>query len=254
MLVLLIGDLHIPHRSSCLPAKFRKLLAPGKIAQTLSTGNLTDRETYDYLRRIAPEMHVVRGESDDTLNSVSTTFGGGAVTTSRVGANGSNTGSGGAGLPNSKVVTLGQGTGTSGGSFRGIKVGLCNGYTVLPRGDGDALLAMARALDVDVLVWGGTHRFEAYELEGRFFVNPGSATGAPAWGPGWKVDGVEIEPTPSFVLMDVQGNVLVLYVYQLIDGDVKVEKFKVSSDRFTPSHKRSSLLTHTPCAQYEKNA
>jgi len=66
-------------------------------------------------------------------------------------------------------------------------------------------------MDVDVLMWGGTHRFEAYELEGKFFVNPGSATGAMSteWWP------EEEDPVPSFVLMDVQGDVLVLYVYQL---------------------------------------
>lgn len=58
---------------------------------------------------------------------------------------------------------------------------------------------MARQLDVDVLLWGGTHRFEAYELEGKFFVNPGSITGAMTTNP-WP-EGED--PTPSFVLMDV---------------------------------------------------
>lgn len=33
-------------------------------------------------------------------------------------------------------------------------------------------------MNVDVLIWGGTHKVEAYTLEGKFFVNPGSATGA----------------------------------------------------------------------------
>lgn len=33
-------------------------------------------------------------------------------------------------------------------------------------------------MDVDVLVTGGTHTFESFETEGRFFINPGSATGA----------------------------------------------------------------------------
>jgi len=56
-------------------------------------------------------------------------------------------------------------------------------------------------MDVDVLLWGGTHRFEAYEMEGKFFINPGSATGA--LNTGWWADGEE--PTPSFVLMDVSG-------------------------------------------------
>lgn len=54
-------------------------------------------------------------------------------------------------------------------------------------------------MDVDVLLWGGSHKFEAYEMEGKFFVSPGSATGA--MGTGWWPDGEE--PIPSFVLMDV---------------------------------------------------
>lgn len=61
-------------------------------------------------------------------------------------------------------------------------------------------------MDVDVLLWGGTHRFEAYELEGKFFVNPGSGTGALSTGWGWSggEKGEEVEePTPSFCLMDV---------------------------------------------------
>lgn len=48
-------------------------------------------------------------------------------------------------------------------------------------------------------MWGGTHRFEAYELEGRFFINPGSATGAISGG--WM--SLEDPIIPSFCLMDV---------------------------------------------------
>ena len=38
-------------------------------------------------------------------------------------------------------------------------------------------------MDADILITGHTHRFEAFEYEGRFFVNPGSATGA--WHSSW---------------------------------------------------------------------
>jgi len=38
---------------------------PGKIGQIICTGNVSDKETYDYLRTIAPEVHVVRGEFDE---------------------------------------------------------------------------------------------------------------------------------------------------------------------------------------------
>ena len=40
VLVLCIGDLHIPHRAADLPPKFRSLLVPGKIHHVLCTGNL----------------------------------------------------------------------------------------------------------------------------------------------------------------------------------------------------------------------
>ena len=40
VLVLCIADLHIPHRTTDLPPKFRSLLVPGKIAHILCPGNL----------------------------------------------------------------------------------------------------------------------------------------------------------------------------------------------------------------------
>ena len=40
VLVLCIGDLHVPHRAPDLPAKFRALLVPGKIQKALCPGNL----------------------------------------------------------------------------------------------------------------------------------------------------------------------------------------------------------------------
>lgn len=68
-------------------------------------------------------------------------------------------------------------------------------------GEADVLLAEARRLDVDVLCWGGTGRFDAFEYAGRFFVNPGSVTGVGGWG--WGEEGEE--GTPSFCLMDVSA-------------------------------------------------
>lgn len=81
----------------------------------------------------------------------------------------------------------------------GLRIGFTHGHTIIPQGDAESLLIAARQMDVDVLLWGGTHRFEAYELEGKFFVNPGSATGA--FSTAWQA--VDEEPTPSFCLMDV---------------------------------------------------
>lgn len=40
VLVLALGDLHIPHRAADLPAKFKSMLVPGKIQHIVCTGNL----------------------------------------------------------------------------------------------------------------------------------------------------------------------------------------------------------------------
>lgn len=37
----------------------------GKIQQIICTGNVCDKETHEYLRSIAPEIHVVRGDYDE---------------------------------------------------------------------------------------------------------------------------------------------------------------------------------------------
>lgn len=78
-------------------------------------------------------------------------------------------------------------------------------------------------LSSDILISGHTHAFEAYEYEGRFFVNPGSATGAFSHTSDNNNNG-DTSTQPSFVLMDLQGATVVMYVYQLVDGEVKVEK------------------------------
>jgi vacuolar protein sorting-associated protein 29 len=65
VLVLVIGDLHIPHRAHDLPAKFKKLLLPGKIQQILCTGNVCDRETYEWLRTVSTDVQVVKGDYDE---------------------------------------------------------------------------------------------------------------------------------------------------------------------------------------------
>ena len=53
-----------------------------------------------------------------------------------------------------------------------------NCVQIVPWGDLESLALVCRQLDVDILISGHTHKFEAYEHEGRFFINPGSVTGA----------------------------------------------------------------------------
>jgi len=177
MLVLVLGDLHIPHRESCLPAKFKKLLVPGRIQHILCTGNLCNKESYDYLKTLAADVHVVRGDFDES------------------------------GYPEQKVVRVGQ-----------FRIGLSHGHQIVPWGDPASAALLARQLDADILITGHTHKFEAFEAETKFFINPGSITGA--------YGALDSAPTPSFVLMDIQSSTVVTYVYQLVEGEVKVERIE----------------------------
>jgi vacuolar protein sorting-associated protein 29 len=86
-------------------------------------------------------------------------------------------------LPDTKVVTVGR-----------FRIGLCHGHQLLPWADvevctrarktvahtppAQALAMQRRMLDVDVMVTGHTHKFEAFEHDGYFYINPGSITGA----------------------------------------------------------------------------
>ena len=81
-----------------------------------------------------------------------------------------------------------------------------------------ALATINRQLDCDILITGHTHKFEAYEHENRFYVNPGSITGA--------YSALESTLTPSFILMDIQSATVVTYVYQLIEDEVKVDRIE----------------------------
>ncbi|KAJ4306867.1 Vacuolar protein sorting-associated protein 29 [Collariella sp. IMI 366227] len=155
--------------NTCSPTQFKKLLSPGKIAQTLCLGNLTDRSTYDYLRSISPDLKMVRGRMDVEATS----------------------------LPLTQVVTHGA-----------LRVGFLEGFTLVSD-EPDVLLAEAHRLDVDVLCWsGGAHRFECFEYMDKFFVNPGSATGA------FRIS-------------------LTLYVYQLRKGENGAENVAVEKVTYT---------------------
>jgi vacuolar protein sorting-associated protein 29 len=90
-LVLVLGDFHIPFRASTLPSKFKKLLVPGRIHHILCSGNLCTKDSFDYLKTLANDVHIVRGDFDENFN-----------------------------YPEQKVVTVGQ-----------FRIGLCHGHQVV---------------------------------------------------------------------------------------------------------------------------
>eukprot|EP00617_Octactis_speculum_P013657 CAMPEP_0185768138 /NCGR_PEP_ID=MMETSP1174-20130828/47753_1 /TAXON_ID=35687 /ORGANISM="Dictyocha speculum, Strain CCMP1381" /LENGTH=193 /DNA_ID=CAMNT_0028452699 /DNA_START=44 /DNA_END=625 /DNA_ORIENTATION=- len=175
-LVLVVGDCHIPHRAAMIPEKFKRMLVPNKMQHVLCTGNLVTKEQYDEFRNLAPNMHIVRGDFDESSS-----------------------------FPETKVVQIGN-----------FKIGLAHGHQIVPWGDPLALAAVQRQLDVDILVTGHTHKNEVNEYEGKWFINPGSITGA--------YSALESDVTASFILLAVQGNKVVTYVYELRDDKVEVSK------------------------------
>jgi vacuolar protein sorting-associated protein 29 len=69
--------------------------------------------------------------------------------------------------PEEKVVTMGQ-----------FKIGVCHGHQIVPWGDRESLAILQRRLDCDVLITGHLHQFKAWEYDDKFFICPGTATGA----------------------------------------------------------------------------
>lgn len=55
-------------------------------------------------------------------------------------------------------------------------IGLIHGHQVEPWLDLEALPAVQRKLFVDILVSGNTHLNQILQYEGKYFINPGSAT------------------------------------------------------------------------------
>ncbi|XP_058179137.1 vacuolar protein sorting-associated protein 29-like isoform X2 [Rhododendron vialii] len=119
--------------------------------------------------------------------------------------------------PETKTLTIGQ-----------FKLGVCHGHQVIPWGDLDSLAMLQRQLDVDILVTGHTHQFTAYKHEAGVVINPGSATGA--------YSSVTCDVNPSFVLMDIDATRVVVYVYELVDGEVKVDKIDFKKTTAMTAH------------------
>jgi len=117
-LVLVLGDLHLPHRAAAIPPKFMRMLVPNKMQHVLCTGNLTSKDRHDHLRDLAPNVSVVRGDFDEADSA----------------------------FPERKTVRIGD-----------FKIGLIHGHQVIPWGDEESLGMLAREMDVDILVSGHTH-------------------------------------------------------------------------------------------------
>ena len=99
---------------------------------------------------------------------------------------------------------------------------MIHGHQVLPWGDQESLSNLQRELGCDILLSAHTHQIEVRAKEGKFFINPGSISGAFSYS--------MPDPTPSLVLMVLQGEETIVYLYVLND---KKEKFEVNKLEFS---------------------
>ena len=114
-------------------------------------------------------------------------------------------------IPEKKVVQIGE-----------FKIGMIHGHQVLPWGDIDALTNVQRELGCDILLSGHTHQIDIKVKDKKFYINPGSISGA--------FSHLIADPNPSFVLMILQGEEAIVYSYILND---KSQKFELSKIEFS---------------------
>lgn len=144
MLVLIIGDTHIPDRAREIPLKLVYLIERDKPWDiVVFTGDLTGEHSLNWIKGLGKRLFVVRGNMDY--------------------------------LPLPKSLTF---------SIEGLNIGIHHGDGVFPRGDSKGLAMIAKQLNVDVLLSGHTHTpFVKTGGEGSvLLLNPGSLTGV--WGGG----------------------------------------------------------------------
>ena len=113
-------------------------------------------------------------------------------------------------IPEKKVVQIGE-----------FKIGMIHGHQVLPWGDLDALTNVQRELGCDILLSGHTHQIDIKVKDKKFYINPGSISGA--------FSHLIADPSPSFVLMVLQGEEARAYLYLLND---KSQNFELTTVEF----------------------
>ena len=81
---------------------------------------------------------------------------------------------------------------------------------------------MQRSLGCDVLISGHTHKTNIKVKENKLYINPGSISGA--------FSPLIEDSIPSFILMVLQGDEAIIYLYTLND---KNKKFEVNKFEYT---------------------
>ncbi len=167
----MVSDTHVPERADSVPPEMLDLIERlSPFDAVVHAGDLVSESVLEWVRGLAPRAYVVRGNMDYLE------------------------------LPEREVVELGP----------GLRLGVVHGHQVRPRGNVEALTALARRLGVSVLVSGHTHYPFVRESGGVLHVNPGSLTGV--WGGGGG------SMRPSLAVIEVGGDGVRVEVYELVAG------------------------------------
>jgi Calcineurin-like phosphoesterase superfamily domain len=62
--------------------------------------------------------------------------------------------------------------------IKGLKIGMIHGHQVIPWDNAEALQVIQREFDADIVISGHTHVSKTSFFEGKYYLNPGSITGA----------------------------------------------------------------------------
>lgn len=116
--------------------------------------------------------------------------------------------------PETQVVKIGE-----------FDIGIINGFQVVPWGDPAALASIQRKLNCDILIHGYTSVNSFQNYEGKYYINPGSLTGS--YSP------LVVDANPSFVFLVINGDVGIVYLYELNSGSKKfdISKFEITKNK-----------------------
>ena len=123
-------------------------------------------------------------------------------------------------MPEKKVVNIGE-----------FKIGMIHGHQVLPWGNENSLSSIQRELDCDILLSGHTHEINVKAVDNKLYINPGTISGA--------FSNIVSDPSPSFVLMVLQGTEAIIYLYVLND---RTQKFDVNKIEYTKGAENYNIV------------
>ena len=186
-LLLIMGDVHIPSRIDAIPEDIKALLNSnkGKFSRIICTGDFGTLETYNWFKSLLPKskewnFNCVKNDFQETNLS----------------------------FPDTLVVKSND-----------FRIGIINGYQIVPWGDLTALNALSRQMECDILISGFTHLRGVFHFEGKWFINPGTITGA--------FSPLTNNPQPSFMILFTLPDVATLYLYEYNQNSKQFDVSKI---------------------------